>query len=135
MAEEDRGEATHITPFSSATATAERKLTKLPELGHLEEGRDTSKKTEGVRYKAAEMNAGDEVKVDVFAEGDRDVTGISKGHGQASSSAPRRHRPRPTARSCGPPRWLHGANSDPSALMGKIARCQMGTRSPSLNGW
>ena len=28
------------------------------------------------------MNVGDEVKVDVFAEGDRvDVTGISKGHG------------------------------------------------------
>ena len=32
--------------------------------------------------KAAEMNVGDEIKADTFAEGDKvDVTGISKGHG------------------------------------------------------
>ena len=47
----------------------ERKLTK-PELGHLN--------------KAAEMNVGDIVKADTFAEGDHvDVTGVSKGHGYA----------------------------------------------------
>ena len=62
---------------------AERKLTK-PELGHLKKAGDARKKTlkEFKLAKAAEMNVGDEVKVDVFAEGDRvDVTGISKGHG------------------------------------------------------
>ena len=61
----------------------ERKLTK-PELGHLKKAGDARKKTlkEFKLAKAAEMNVGDEVKVDVFAEGDRvDVTGISKGHG------------------------------------------------------
>ena len=62
---------------------AERKLTK-PELGHLKKAGDARKKTlkEFKLAKAAEMNVGDEVKVDVFAEGDRvDVTGISKGKG------------------------------------------------------
>ena len=35
---------------------------------------------------AGEMNVGDEIKVDVFAEGDViDVTGISKGHGYAGT--------------------------------------------------
>ena len=64
---------------------AERKLTK-PELGHLKKAGDARKKTlkEFKLAKAAEMNVGDEVKVDVFAEGDRvDVTGISKGKGYA----------------------------------------------------
>ncbi len=62
---------------------AERKLTK-PEVGHQKKAGDARKKTlkEFKLAKAAEMNVGDEVKVDVFAEGDRvDVTGISKGHG------------------------------------------------------
>lgn len=64
---------------------AERKLTK-PELGHLKKAGDARKKTlkEFKLAKAAEMNVGDEVKVDVFAEGDRvDVTGISKEIGRA----------------------------------------------------
>lgn len=61
----------------------EKKLNK-PMKGHFDKG--------GVAYKkylrefklenAAELNVGDELKVNVFAEGDRvDVTGISKGHG------------------------------------------------------
>ncbi len=60
-----------------------KKLNK-PMKGHFEKG--------GVAYKkvlkefqldnAAEMNVGDELKADVFAQGDRvDVSGISKGHG------------------------------------------------------
>lgn len=60
-----------------------KKLNK-PMKGHFEKG--------GVAYKkvlkefrldnAAELNVGDELKADVFAQGDRvDVTGISKGHG------------------------------------------------------
>lgn len=61
----------------------EKKLNK-PMKGHFDKG--------GVAYKkylrefklenAAELNVGDELKANVFAEGDRvDVTGISKGHG------------------------------------------------------
>lgn len=60
-----------------------KKLNK-PMKGHFDKG--------GVAYKkvlkefrldnAAEMNVGDELKADVFAQGDRvDVSGISKGHG------------------------------------------------------
>ena len=57
---------------------AERKLTK-PELGHLKKAGDARKKTlkEFKLAKAAEMNVGDEVKVDVFAEGDRVDVGSS----------------------------------------------------------
>ena len=64
---------------------AEKKLTK-PELGHLKKAEVSPKKVlkEFKLSNAAEMNVGDEVKVDVFAEGDRvDVTGISKGKGYA----------------------------------------------------
>lgn len=61
----------------------EKKLNK-PMKGHFDKG--------GVAYKkylrefklenAAELNVGDELRANVFAEGDRvDVTGISKGHG------------------------------------------------------
>ena len=61
----------------------EKKLNKTMK-GHFDKG--------GVAYKnylrefklenAAELNVGDELKANVFAEGDRvDVTGISKGHG------------------------------------------------------
>ena len=62
----------------------ERKLTK-PEVGHLKKaGEGILKKTlkEFKLKNAAELNVGDEIKVDVFKEGDHvDVTGISKGHG------------------------------------------------------
>ena len=63
---------------------AERKLTK-PELGHLKKaGAGICKKVlkEFKLKNAAELNVGDEIKVDAFKEGDHvDVTGISKGHG------------------------------------------------------
>ena len=61
----------------------ERKLTK-PELGHLKKAGEARKKTlkEFKLDNCDALNVGDEVKADVFAEGDRvDVTGISKGHG------------------------------------------------------
>ena len=62
---------------------AERKLTK-PELGHLKKAGVAPKKVlkEFTLSSAESMNVGDEVKADVFVEGDRvDVTGTSKGHG------------------------------------------------------
>ena len=89
---------------------AEKKLTK-PELGHLKKAGDARKKTLK-EFKLANcdaLNVGDEVKVDVFAEGDRvDVTGISKGHGyyQASRRSPPEGIPR--YRPCAPSRRLHG---------------------------
>ena len=61
----------------------ESKLSK-PEAGHLKKaGVEAKKHLKEFRLEdTAALNVGDEVKVDVFAEGDRvDVTGISKGHG------------------------------------------------------
>ena len=61
----------------------ESKLTK-PEAGHLKKaGVDAKRHLKEFRLeKAAEMNVGDVIKADVFANGDMiDVTGISKGHG------------------------------------------------------
>ena len=111
---------------------AERKLTK-PELGHLKKAGDARKKTlkEFKLAKAAEMNVGDEVKVDVFAEGDRvDVTGISKGHGyqgvikrHGAHRLKETHGSGPVVRHAG----SMGANSDPSRIFkGKIGAGQMG---------
>ena len=111
---------------------AERKLTK-PELGHLKKAGDARKKTlkECKLAKAAEMNVGDEVKVDVFAEGDRvDVTGISKGHGyqggikrHGAHRLKETHGSGPVVRHAG----SMGANSSPSKIFkGKIGAGQMG---------
>ena len=77
------------------------------------------------------MNVGDEVKVDVFAEGDRvDVTGISKGHGyqgvikrHGAHRLKETHGSGPVVRHAG----SMGANSDPSLIFkGKIGAGQMG---------
>lgn len=111
---------------------AERKLTK-PELGHLKKAGDARKKTlkEFKLAKAAEMNVGDEVKVDVFAEGDRvDVTGISKGHGYqgvikrwGAQRTPMSHGGGPVHRHAG----SMGSTTDPSRIFkGKIGAGQMG---------
>ena len=111
---------------------AERKLTK-PELGHLKKAGDARKKTlkEFKLAKAAEMNVGDEVKVDVFAEGDRvDVTGISKGKGYqgvikrfGAHSLKDTHGTGPVHRHAG----SNGANSTPSRVYkGKILPGHMG---------
>ena len=62
---------------------AAKKLSK-PEQGHLKKAGDHMLRTlkEFKLSGAANMNVGDTVSADVFAEGDRvDVTGISKGHG------------------------------------------------------
>jgi len=66
-------------------AVEEKKLTK-PEIGHLTKaGVSTLKYLKEFRLEdAANMNVGDELKADVFAEGDKvDVTGTSKGKGYA----------------------------------------------------
>ncbi len=63
----------------------ERKLSK-PEAGHLAKaGVGTKKYLKEFRLEgAADMNVGDEIKADVFAEGDKvDVIGTSKGKGYA----------------------------------------------------
>ena len=63
----------------------ERKLTK-PEIGHLKKADVELKKflREFRLENVDEMNVGDTIKADVFAEGDKiDVTGISKGKGYA----------------------------------------------------
>ena len=64
---------------------AEKKLSK-PEAGHLKKaGVGMMKHLKEFKLEnAAEMNVGDVLKADVFAEGEKvDVTGISKGHGYA----------------------------------------------------
>ena len=111
---------------------AEKKLTK-PELGHLKKAGDVRKKTlkEFRLANCDALNVGDEVKVDVFAEGDRvDVTGISKGHGyqgvikrHGAHRLKETHGSGPVVRHAG----SMGANSDPSRIFkGKIGAGQMG---------
>ena len=111
---------------------AEKKLTK-PELGHLKKAGDVRKKTLK-EFKLANcdaLNVGDEVKVDVFAEGDRvDVTGISKGHGyqgvikrHGAHRLKESHGTGPVHRHAG----SMGPATDPSRIFkGKIGAGQMG---------
>lgn len=64
------------------------KLANKPKKGHFAKANVALKKhiKEFRLENAAEMNVGDEIKVDTFAEGERvDVTGISKGKGFAGS--------------------------------------------------
>ena len=111
---------------------AEKKLTK-PELGHLKKAEVSPKKVlkEFKLSNASEMNVGDEVKVDVFAEGDRvDVTGISKGKGYAgvvkrygAGRTPMSHGGGPVHRHAG----SMGPATDPSRIFkGKIGAGHMG---------
>ena len=111
---------------------AEKKLTK-PELGHLKKAGVAAKKVlkDFKLDGAAEMNVGDEVKVDVFAEGDRvDVTGISKGHGyqgvikrHGAARLKESHGTGPVHRHAG----SMGSSTDPSRIFkGKIGAGQMG---------
>ena len=111
---------------------AEKKLTK-PELGHLKKAGEARKRTLK-EFKLANcdaLNVGDEVKVDVFAEGDRvDVTGISKGHGyqgvikrHGAARLKESHGTGPVHRHAG----SMGSNTDPSRIFkGKIGAGQMG---------
>ncbi|QIL50217.1 50S ribosomal protein L3 [Weissella coleopterorum] len=58
-------------------------LSNKPEQGHVAKANTTPKRyIREIRDAEGELNVGDEVKVDVFAEGEVvDVTGITKGHG------------------------------------------------------
>ena len=111
----------------------ERKLTK-PEVGHQKKaGLEELKKVlkEFKLNGAADLNVGDEIKVDTFAEGDFvDVTGISKGHGyqgvikrHGAHRLKETHGSGPVVRHAG----SMGANSSPSKIFkGKIGAGQMG---------
>jgi large subunit ribosomal protein L3 len=110
----------------------ERKLTK-PELGHLKKGSVPLKKhlKEFKLSNADELNVGDELKADVFAEGDRvDVTGTSKGKGFAgvikrfgAQRTPTSHGGGPVHRHAG----SMGSGTDPSRIFkGKIGAGHMG---------
>ncbi|MBQ7039473.1 MAG: 50S ribosomal protein L3 [Clostridia bacterium] len=64
------------------------KHTNKPEEGHFKKAGVSAKRflKEFKLENAAEMNVGDEIKVDTFAAGDKiDVTGTSKGHGYAGA--------------------------------------------------
>ena len=111
---------------------AEKKLTK-PELGHLKKAGGARKKTlkEFKLNNCDALNVGDEVKADVFAEGDRvDVTGISKGKGYAG--VVKRHGAHRLKESHGTgPVHRHagsmGSGTDPSRIFkGKIGAGHMG---------
>ncbi|MBS7314948.1 MAG: 50S ribosomal protein L3 [Clostridiaceae bacterium] len=101
----------------------ERKLTK-PEVGHLKKaGEDLKKVLKEFKLEGelAELNVGDVLTADVFAEGDFvDVTGISKGKGYAGvvkrwgqHVQNHTHGVGPVHRSVG----SMGANSDPARVM------------------
>jgi large subunit ribosomal protein L3 len=80
---------------------------------------------------AAAMNVGDELKADVFAEGDKvDITGISKGKGYAGVIKRWGAQRTPTSHGGGPVHRHAGsmnANSDPSRIFkGKIGAGHMG---------
>ncbi len=110
----------------------EKRLTK-PELGHLKKAGTPLKKylKEFKLANAESMNVGDEVKADVFAEGDKvDVTGISKGKGFAgvikrfgAQRTPTTHGGGPVHRHAG----SMGSGTDPSRIFkGKIGAGHMG---------
>ena len=116
----------------------ERKLTK-PELGHLKKA-DVSFKKHLKEFKlenAAELNVGDELKADVFAEGDKiDVTGVSKGKGFAgvikrhnAHRTPMSHGGGPVHRHAG----SMGSGTDPSRIFkGKIGAGHMGVEQVTI---
>ena len=100
---------------------AERKLTK-PEAGHLKKAGVSAKRIlKEFKLEGTELNVGDEVRADVFAEGDVvDVTGVSKGKGTAGTvkrfgqhMQNHTHGVGPVHRSAG----SMGANTDPSRVM------------------
>jgi len=110
----------------------ERKLTK-PELGHLKKA-DVPVKKHLKEFRlddTSALNVGDELKADVFAEGDKiDVTGISKGKGFAgvikrhgAGRTPTSHGGGPVHRHAG----SMGSGTDPSRIFkGKMGAGQMG---------
>jgi len=110
----------------------ERRLTK-PQLGHIKKAGVSAKKylKEFRLDDISALSIGDEIKADIFAEGDKiDVTGISRGKG--FSGAIKRHGASRTATSHGGgPVHRHagsmGAGSDPARIFkGKMGAGQMG---------
>ena len=109
---------------------AERKLTK-PEMGHLNKAGVSPKKHLREFDIEGDLNVGDIVKADTFAEGDHvDVTGISKGHGYAgvikrhgAHRLKETHGTGPVHRHAG----SMGSGTDPSRIFkGKIGAGHMG---------
>ena len=111
---------------------AEKKLSK-PEAGHLKKaGVGMMKHLKEFKLEnAEELNVGDVLKADVFAEGDKvDVTGTSKGHGYAgvikrhgAQRTPPSHGGGPVHRHAG----SMGSGTDPSRIFkGKIGAGHMG---------
>ena len=111
---------------------AEKKLSK-PELGHLKKAGISARKhlKEFKLDNYAELNIGDIIKADTFAEGDHvDVTGISKGHGYqgvikrwGAQRTPTSHGGGPVHRHAG----SMGSSTDPSRIFkGKIGAGHMG---------
>ena len=116
----------------------ERKLSK-PEQGHLKKAGVAFKKhlKEFRLENTDELNVGDEIKADVFAQGDHiDVTGISKGHGYqgvikrwGAQRTPTSHGGGPVHRHAG----SMGSCSDPSRIFkGKIGAGQMGVEQTTV---
>ena len=111
---------------------AEKNISK-PEAGHLKKaGVGMMKHLKEFRLEnAAELNVGDVLKADVFAEGDKvDVTGTSKGHGYAGVIKRHGAQRTPTSHGGGP---VHrhagsmGSGTDPSRIFkGKIGAGHMG---------
>ena len=108
----------------------ERKLTK-PEMGHLNKAGVSPKKHLREFDIEGDLNVGDIVKADTFAEGDHvDVTGISKGHGfqgvvkrHGAHRLKETHGTGPVHRHAG----SMGSGTDPSRIFkGKIGAGQMG---------
>ena len=117
---------------------AERKLTK-PELGHLKKASVPLKKyLKEFRFDdVSGYNVGDELKADVFAEGDKvDVTGISRGKGFAgvikrhgAGRTPTSHGGGPVHRHAG----SMGSGTDPSRIFkGKIGAGHMGAEQVTI---
>ena len=111
---------------------SEKHISK-PEAGHLKKnGLGMVKYLKEFKLEnAAEMNVGDVLKADVFAEGDKvDVTGTSKGHGYAgvvkrhgAGRTPTSHGGGPVHRHAG----SMGSGTDPSRIFkGKIGAGHMG---------
>ena len=110
--------------FMEVTA---RKLTK-PELGHLKKnGAALLKHLKEFRLEdISNLNVGDEIKADVFAEGDKiDVTGISRGKG-FSGVVKRHNKGRNRMSHGGGPVHRHAGSMGAGTSPGKIFKGHMG---------
>ena len=116
----------------------EQRLSK-PELGHLKKAGTAPKKhlKEFKLEDTTALNVGDELKADVFSEGDKvDVTGVSKGKGYSgvikrhgAGRTPESHGGGPVHRHAG----SMGSGSDPSRIFkGKIGAGQLGAEQVTI---